>query len=211
DLLLDEHVGQGGDRREMEEGVDRLAVLDPVVLDLDRLFDLDNHLRVLPDLLGRGDDAGAHRLVLRIGDEGARAGSARPEHLVATGGEGANEGRDHAHPILVNLDFLGNSDDHEEPPRRRARCPTQSSQCAIGGCEIAGGPDGSKPAGEDGERVFSSFSPRPAPSPASPGPSSSRRPRRNSISPCPFLRISPSTAGSPARWTTPTPTVRAPG
>ena len=54
DLLLHQRLGQlRVHAGEVEVRVDDLAGLDALVLGLDRLLDLDDHLGALPDLVGR--------------------------------------------------------------------------------------------------------------------------------------------------------------
>jgi hypothetical protein len=111
--LLEEDLGQlGVDAGEVEVGVDDLPVLHPRVLGRDGLLHLDDHLRALPHLVRRGDELRARPGVVVIGKARPDAGARLDEDLVASIDERLHRARDHADPVLANLDLLGDADDH---------------------------------------------------------------------------------------------------
>jgi hypothetical protein len=133
DLLLHQDLGElGVDAGEVEVGVDDLARLDALVLDLDRLLHLHDHLGALPDLVRSGDDLRADALVLAVGDAGALTGALLDHHLVTLAGQRGDSGRNHSDAVLAGLDLLRHSDDHDGPPGlRRAWAALVESGGAI--------------------------------------------------------------------------------
>ena len=117
DLLLQQNLGQlGVDAGEVEVGVDDLPFLHPRVLGRDGLLHLDDHLRALPHLVRRGDELRARPRVVRVGEARADAGARLDEDLMASIDERLHRARNHADPVLANLDLLGDTDDHGTNP-----------------------------------------------------------------------------------------------
>jgi hypothetical protein len=86
------------------------------VLLLDGLFDLDDHVGEVPDVVGGADDLSAGGLVLVIGQGGEFAGVVFDEDGVAAGDERVDAGGGDADAAFVVFDFLGNADDHKPHP-----------------------------------------------------------------------------------------------
>src|SRR5262249_6249033 len=116
-LLLEKDLGQlRVDAGEVEVGVDDLPFLHARVLGGDRLLDLHDHLGALPDLVSGGDELRTGPGVVRVGKARADAGPGLDKYLVTSIDERLHRARDHADPVLANLDLLGDADDHGMNP-----------------------------------------------------------------------------------------------
>jgi hypothetical protein len=96
----------------MQIGEQHLARLHPVVLDRNRLFDLQDQLCLFPYLLMAGSDLCPRCCELIIGDGGAGARAGLDDHLVATPSELVHPGWSDSDPILMVLDLAGHADSH---------------------------------------------------------------------------------------------------
>ena len=110
---VDHRPGQVFGGREVEVGVDHLALPHPGPLDRDRLLHLHDHLGPLPDLVGRGEDRGAGRR--RRPRRGSRCRVRRPARrstvCPAATSASAPAGTS-AIAVLVGLDLLRHADEH---------------------------------------------------------------------------------------------------
>jgi hypothetical protein len=86
--------------------------LHAVVLARNRLLDLQDQLRVLPDVLAAGRDLGTCGCELIVGDRRADASTGLDEHLVAIPGELMDPGWGNGDPIFMVLDLSGYADPH---------------------------------------------------------------------------------------------------
>jgi hypothetical protein len=84
----------------------------------DGLLHLQDHVRLLPHVLGGVHDLGACPLEAALRNGGAVAGRLLDDHAMARPRELADAlGRD-GHPVLGVLDLLGDPDDHGASSRR---------------------------------------------------------------------------------------------
>ena len=93
DVLFEEHVGEFGERGEMEVGEEDEAFAEVVVLLLDGLLDLDDHVGGAPEVVWRGRRSRRRRSGTRR--RGSRRGAPAlcfDEHFVAGFGEGFDSG-----------------------------------------------------------------------------------------------------------------------
>ena len=90
------------------------------VLGRDRLLHLQQELRVLPDLVDRGDPR-ADRLVGGVGEGAAVAGAGLDDHLVAALDELERARGRQRDAVLVRLDLLGDADPHGRQRYRVAK------------------------------------------------------------------------------------------
>ena len=95
----------------MQVGEEDEALAQPAVLRRDRLLDLQQQLRALPDLVDR-PDPGAVRHVVGVGELAAGSGTGLDDDLVAVLDELARPGRGQRDAILLGLDLLGDADAH---------------------------------------------------------------------------------------------------
>ena len=112
DLPLEEHVGQRLRRREVQVRVEDLSFAQTLVLGADGLLDLDDHVGLGEDLIGRAEDLRSRPGVLLVGNPRARAGVVLDVHGVAGGSQRFHARRHHADAVFVVLDLPGKPDDH---------------------------------------------------------------------------------------------------
>ena len=105
-------MGQRLATGEVEIGEDELPPADEPVLGSDRLLDLDDHLGRGVDLLDRGEDTGADRLVGAVGETAVLAGRSLHEDVVSPFDELLHAGGSEADAIFVVLDLFWNADNH---------------------------------------------------------------------------------------------------
>ena len=96
----------------VEIGEHELAPADELVLGSDRLLDLDDHLGRGIHILDRRENRGADRRIGRIREPAVLTGRSLHIDLVAPFGQLLRPGRREADAVLVVLDLLGNSDNH---------------------------------------------------------------------------------------------------
>src|SRR5207237_5259752 len=96
------------------------------VLGLDRLFHLEEQLRLRPDLVD-GDDARARAFVVRIGERAAVTGGRLDEHVVAALGELTRARGRQCDAVLVRLDLLRDTD-AQDARTLAAGAPAQEEQ-----------------------------------------------------------------------------------
>ena len=77
------------------------------------LLDLDDELCVFPDAGSIGHNDSARCLIVGIVKPRLEAGLMLYQDLMAALGELSDAGWGHAHPIFVDLDFLGDADFHD--------------------------------------------------------------------------------------------------
>ncbi len=113
DFLLEELIGELGERGEVKVGKEDKARTEEDVLLLDGLFDLDDHFGVVPDFGCIAGDFGSSGLVFVVSECGEFAGVGFDEDFVPGGGEFLCSGGGDADAALVVFDFPGYSDDHD--------------------------------------------------------------------------------------------------
>ena len=120
-LAVDQRPGAVPAGGEMQVGEQRLALAHPLVLDGDRLLDLQDQLRVAPHLIMVGNDRRTGRAELVVGDRGPGAGAGLDEHLVPVAGELIDTGGGDRDPVLVVLDLGRHADLHATLLMRTSR------------------------------------------------------------------------------------------
>src|SRR5205085_3100641 len=102
-------------------------LVHPLVLGLDRLFDLEQELRLRPHVVDR-DDQRAGRLVCLVRKRTTRAGAALDQDLVPALRELACACRRQRDAVLVALDLLRDTDAHSASTLafRRRRDPSDA-------------------------------------------------------------------------------------
>ena len=106
-----EDLGQRRRGGEVEVGEEDLARAEPRVFGVHRLLDLQDELRLAPDLLDAGQP-GSDRAVVLVADPAAGPGSPLQQDPVAGLGEGADARRRQRDALLARLDLAGDTDDH---------------------------------------------------------------------------------------------------
>ncbi len=104
----------------MEIGEEDEAFAEVLVLLLDGLLDLDDHLGEAPDVVGRADDLGAGGLIFVVGHGGERAGVVLDEDLVSSFDQGFYASWGYAYTALVVFHFLGYTDNHSLSPQNQS-------------------------------------------------------------------------------------------
>ncbi|GAA3249890.1 hypothetical protein GCM10020258_04370 [Sphingomonas yabuuchiae] len=99
---------------EVEIGEQHMVRAQHRDLDRLRLLDLHDHLGLLEHLGGGGDDARARIDIVLVLEIDAGAGLGLDDHLVTGGDQLGDRRRGQADAIFVVLDFLGNTDAHDE-------------------------------------------------------------------------------------------------
>ena len=99
---------------EMEIGEKQLSRTNQPVLRCDRLLDLDNHLGRRVDLLDGRQQFRPHGLILLVRESAVDARSALDVDRMPPPNEFHGSGRRKRYAILVVLNFLWNSDDHND-------------------------------------------------------------------------------------------------
>ena len=110
---LEHAVREGLAGREVEVGEYDLVLADHLDLDRLGLLDLDDHVGLAEDLLGRGDDRRARRAVVGVGEAASDAGALLDEHLVPVLAQGLGPHREKADPVFSFLDLFRNADNHQ--------------------------------------------------------------------------------------------------
>ncbi len=108
-------------RSEVEIGEQHQALAEVLVLLLDRLLDLDDHLGEPPDVVGGADDLRAGGLVLVVGHRRQRAGVVLHQHLMSCLDQRFYACRGYAYAALVVLYFLGYANNHSFSPPSNGR------------------------------------------------------------------------------------------
>ena len=104
---LEQFVGQIGQRRQVQIGKQHQPFAEVDVLLLDGLLDLDDHVRLAPDVAGVAHHLRAGILVFVIGKAGLRARPASPPAPCGPASVSAfAPGRSNAHARFVILDLL---------------------------------------------------------------------------------------------------------
>ena len=109
---LDEILGLLRIGRQMQIGVEDLALAQHLALGCLRLLHLHDHVGLGEDFLRGLDDRGAGLLVVFIGGADAAAGIRLDQDLVAVAHGLADAKGRHADAVFVILDFLRNADEH---------------------------------------------------------------------------------------------------
>ena len=105
-LAIEHRLGQPGVWCKVKVGEEDLSRPHPLILRTDRLLDLDHHIGLLPELVGRIDDLATRRLVLSITDATPVAGSAFNQHCVAEITESPDSCRGQSDPRFIVLDLF---------------------------------------------------------------------------------------------------------
>ena len=109
DAALEQEVGESAVGGQVQVGEQLLALAEAVVLGRDRLLDLDDQVGAGEHLVGGGDDGGAGRGVLGVGEARTVAGAALDQHPVSVVDELGHPVRLDGDPVLVVLDLLGDT------------------------------------------------------------------------------------------------------
>ncbi|SKY17585.1 Uncharacterised protein [Mycobacteroides abscessus subsp. abscessus] len=113
-----QRIGARAAGREVQVGEDRLALAHESVLGLDRLFDLEEQVGLLPDR-GRGvEDLCARGLEVGVVDGGPEACTCFDDHVVAALGQLGDTGGRDGDAVFVVLDLCGDADTHRELLRK---------------------------------------------------------------------------------------------
>lgn len=99
-------------RRQVEVGEENLVPAQPVVLRRDGFFDLQQQVRLGPDIISLIDDGGANRPVVIVGERRTDPGAGLDQYLVTMPDCLIHSRRRDRHPVLMILDLLGNTDPH---------------------------------------------------------------------------------------------------
>ena len=110
-----ESVRQRAVRRQVQVGKQQQVLAQVAILSLQRLLDLDHHVR-RPGLLGGGNDGGAGGLILGVREGSTCAGTSFDEDLVAVVDKRANRRRGESYAVLVVHDFFGCRNAHVQTP-----------------------------------------------------------------------------------------------
>jgi hypothetical protein len=104
-------TGQGLGSGQMQVGEEDKILAQVAELGLQRLLDLDDHLRA-PGL-GCGDHFGSGGGVFLVAQAAAQTGTGLYQQGVALAHQGFDRAGGHGDAILQCFDFLGNTDDHD--------------------------------------------------------------------------------------------------
>jgi hypothetical protein len=104
---------RGGD---VEVGEEHLVLAHPPVLLGHGLLHLEHQVGCPPDRIGVREDGGPEGDEVLVGEGGAVPGAPLDHDLVAQRNQLADSGRRECHPVLVVLDFAGNTDSHRLSP-----------------------------------------------------------------------------------------------
>ncbi|MNS72711.1 hypothetical protein D3C72_1061310 [compost metagenome] len=105
-------LGLLGIGRQMQIGEEDMVFAQPRPFDGLRLLDLHDHVAVVEDGFGVGDDGRARLDVVGVGEARAQSGAGLDTDLMAMGDVFARSGRGQAYAMFVGLDFAGYADAH---------------------------------------------------------------------------------------------------
>ena len=97
----------------MQVSKEDLPLPEQLVLGLQRLLDLDDHVRNIIDLFCGGQDLGTLGHIFLIGEAAQKTGVILHIYLMTGTDEGVNTGGSQTHTALLCLDLLRTTDTHK--------------------------------------------------------------------------------------------------
>ena len=105
-------TGELRQRRQVQVAEQQMVLAQPRQVRLYGLLDLDDHLRLCEQLVGRGQHAHAHVAIVLVGIAALLAGTVLDEHFVSATHQ-FDAGRwNESHPPLAGLQLTGNANTH---------------------------------------------------------------------------------------------------
>src|SRR5271167_832411 len=96
------------------------AFAEVLILFLDRLFDLHDHLGQSPDVIGGTNDLGSCGLIFVVGHGGKRTSVMFNENLVSRFDQSLHTSWSYAYSALMVLYFLRHTNNHSLSPQQQS-------------------------------------------------------------------------------------------
>ena len=115
DFGLQQGLGEGFVRRQVQVGEQQQAGLEVPVFALQRLLDFDDHVGLFPDRR-HGQDAPAGGRIGCIVNTAAQARAGFHQYGMSAVSQSFDARGRKPHAVFIRLDFLGNADNHGKTP-----------------------------------------------------------------------------------------------